>query len=844
MHRRAALLGAIWALTATAARAQQGALPVEIFEPRPGGTGVLDVATAPTLPAGGFAADLWIDYVSEPLALDVAVTGETRPSGAVIDSRLRLDLVAALGLLDGLSVGAGVPFLTALGEGTYTIGGRSAQDLSRSSLGDVRLLLDLDVLRVLLGIDRDSSGGLGLGLGVTTWLPSGDEKAFHGEGTVRWEPRLALSWRADAGFALAVNAGWHRRPKSRIFNVIAGDTIRWAAGGEAPLGLEGLGVEASVHGDVWLEDQPDVQDLSKTDPSRSVDPIEAVAAVRYLTPWGVEVAVGGGRGLTSGVGSPALRLFARVGFALPPDRGRASAPPDDDHDGVPDDVDVCPFDPENLDGVRDTDGCPEATPAVIAAAGGGLMPAPLASLPALQPRVDGDGDGATDDEDVCPAAAEDKDGIQDADGCPEEDADGDRVPDSDDRCPAQSEIFNGVADEDGCPDRADDADGDGVEDRVDVCPLEPENIDGVRDGDGCPEAPPPADRYDARLGGGGLAAPPLAPLEPLEVRLDADGDGIPSTLDACDDAPEDFDGFLDGDGCPDPDNDGDGVADDPDRCPLEAESVNGVEDWDGCPEVGPDADGDRVTDLLDVCPLEPETVDGVRDADGCPEGAPFEAVAAVAAEAPPPAPPPEPLPPLPVAGDLDGDGLAGDADGCPQEAEDVDGFQDADGCPDPDNDADGVLDAADRCPSEAETPNAYLDDDGCPDVIPQAQADIIGVVRGIQFRANSARVLPQSFRVLKKVKAALAANPRLRVEIAGHTDDRGPRDANIELSKRRALVVLDWLVAQGIDPARLSTRGYGPDRPIDSNKHFGGRWKNRRVELLYREVRADPKEAP
>lgn len=67
------------------------------------------------------------------------------------------------------------------------------------------------------------------------------------------------------------------------------------------------------------------------------------------------------------------------------------------------------------------------------------------------------------------------------------------------------------------------------------------------------------------------------------------------------------------------------------------------------------------------------------------------------------------------AKDPDGDGIAGDADQCPNEAEDFDGFQDEDGCPEPDNDGDGILDADDVCPLDAETPNGFQDDDGCAD---------------------------------------------------------------------------------------------------------------------------------
>jgi len=65
--------------------------------------------------------------------------------------------------------------------------------------------------------------------------------------------------------------------------------------------------------------------------------------------------------------------------------------------------------------------------------------------------------------------------------------------------------------------------------------------------------------------------------------------------------------------------------------------------------------------------------------------------------------------------DRDGDGIVDTTDRCATEREDLDGFGDADGCPDPDNDGDGILDTADRCPTEAEDKDTVADDDGCPD---------------------------------------------------------------------------------------------------------------------------------
>jgi len=104
--------------------------------------------------------------------------------------------------------------------------------------------------------------------------------------------------------------------------------------------------------------------------------------------------------------------------------------------------------------------------------------------------------------------------------------------------------------------RPKDRDGDGVFDNVDKCPDEPEDMDGHLDTDGCPD-------------------------------FDRDRDGIEDKADLCPDEPEDIDGFNDTDGCPDPDNDRDGILDVDDKCPDKAETLNGYLDDDGCPDDGP-----------------------------------------------------------------------------------------------------------------------------------------------------------------------------------------------------------------------------------------------------------------
>lgn len=164
---------------------------------------------------------------------------------------------------------------------------------------------------------------------------------------------------------------------------------------------------------------------------------------------------------------------------------------------------------------------------------------------------DDDGDGILNPYDKCPDQAEDKDGFEDDDGCPELDNDKDGVADLEDKCPNEPEDKDGFEDYDGCPEL--DNDKDGVPDDKDKCPTQAEDKDGYKDDDGCPDP-------------------------------DNDGDGILDANDKCPNEAEDKDGFQDEDGCPDPDNDKDGVLDKADKCPNQPETRNGFQDDDGCPD--------------------------------------------------------------------------------------------------------------------------------------------------------------------------------------------------------------------------------------------------------------------
>ncbi|MBX3230825.1 MAG: OmpA family protein [Labilithrix sp.] len=246
------------------------------------------------------------------------------------------------------------------------------------------------------------------------------------------------------------------------------------------------------------------------------------------------------------------------------------------------------------------------------------------------------------------------------------------------------------------------------------------------------------------------------------------------------------------------DRDGDGIADGFDSCPDQRETYNGYEDIDGCPD-DPDTDKDGIPDSKDSCPLEPEDKDGYLDEDGCPDL------------------------------DNDADGIPDDKDKCPNEPEDPDGFQDDDGCPDPDNDNDTVPDVDDACPNTPGQPNAARP--GCPALV-VVTAKEIRITQQIQFDTAKATIKPVSFPILDAVYDVLAANPKITIEVQGHTDNVGAAAMNLKLSQQRSDSVKAYLVKKGLADSRLVAKGYGMSQPLVPNDTAANKALNRRVQFV------------
>ena len=192
-------------------------------------------------------------------------------------------------------------------------------------------------------------------------------------------------------------------------------------------------------------------------------------------------------------------------------------------------------------------------------------------------------------------------------------------------------------------------------------------------------------------------------------------------------------------------------------------------------------------------------------------------------------------------------------DNCPEEAEDFDGYQDDDGCPDADKDRHGLCDpwveakgmlsnfahvckGVDLCPEQAESQNGYKDEDGCPDEVPQPPKKVF-VLEGVNFESGKATITQDSYVSLMKVVDIMETFAETTFEIVGHTDNVGIKEKNMQLSADRAAAVKNFLVDKGISESRIVTSGKGDTQPVASNKTPEGRAQNRRIEFTRTDIK-------
>lgn len=109
---------------------------------------------------------------------------------------------------------------------------------------------------------------------------------------------------------------------------------------------------------------------------------------------------------------------------------------------------------------------------------------------------------------------------------------------------------------------------------------------------------------------------------------------------------------------------------------------------------------------------------------------------------------------------------------------------------------------------------------------------ILDIPAQLTFDINRSDIRPSLYPALNDIARVLRDYPKTMVVVAGHTDDTGPYQFNMNLSRARAEAVQSYLVAQGVQPIRIETIGYGPDRPAFPNNSETNRARNRRVEVF------------
>jgi MYXO-CTERM domain-containing protein len=329
------------------------------------------------------------------------------PDGAVVGPLLQnlalLDLGASISLAGRFGLGLAMPVAVgATGRGGELLEGDPAANPRGGALGDVRFL-------GTVALSPRRGEGLGIAFGFAATAPTGDESRWLGAAGPTWQPRLLV----DGGYGpvvLATHVGYAVRPDEHLLGETVGDALTWAGGAEVKLPVS-LSVGVEAFGETAL---------------RGADAPTPRAEVLGIVGWHFadcfHVQAGAGAGLVSAPGAAQMRALTGFAWECPSETPTASLV-----DGADSTVPPTP---------------PPPTP-----------PPPITD-PFAAADADTDGDAVSDPIDLCPTAAEDRDGYRDDDGCPDPDNDHDQIADAVDLCPLEPEDPDGDTDEDGCPDAA------------------------------------------------------------------------------------------------------------------------------------------------------------------------------------------------------------------------------------------------------------------------------------------------------------------------------------------------------------------------------------------------------
>ena len=362
-----------------------------------------------------FGFQVYLDFSRDTMELQVT-------NGPIPDQRLELvhsqltgHLTWSLGLWERLVIFMDVPYTFILGDSLTDEGAAFLQSIglgslipAGSGLGD----LYLGARGVLYGTRKDIFQ-LAAQATLTTNTASASRPQQNYLGEPNESPHIGGwfevlgTFNAGELVRIPFNVGYKTGFTQDIPSLGIGNQLTFGAAVQVLLGqerfmltMEAFGRTAAASGTGFG--------------GRQESPVELLGGFKYLHPKGFAVGVAGTGGVTSGYGNPDWRLIGMLGYTMP--EKEVAAVVDTDGDGIVDELDACPNEPEDFDGFRDEDGCPD---------------------------FDNDSDGILDVDDACP----NEPGPPANHGCPDSDRDGDGVPDRIDNCPDEP----GPVENQGCP---------------------------------------------------------------------------------------------------------------------------------------------------------------------------------------------------------------------------------------------------------------------------------------------------------------------------------------------------------------------------------------------------------
>ncbi|HRI70471.1 MAG TPA: OmpA family protein, partial [Polyangium sp.] len=344
----------------------------------------------------------------------------TRDEGAPVAAQVITYIGVGAEILDRVSIQANLPIILFQSTNQTTLpNAPGPSTVAPEAAAPMDMRIDARVK-----IFQSASRNFTLGLQGGVWVPTGNQYSYGGDSGTAGIVGLAAEYQTKSLF-FVFNTGYQFRSPGGINDFKYDDELRWGVGAFLPLRGGALRLGAQIFGSTGLK-----ADIDNT-------PIEWLAEGRFALDRKRRAWLGAGAGtrLTPGY-APDLRVVATVGYAFgisdvnPPSPSKRfkfkyEGQADTDKDGLPDDIDLCPTEPEDNKPPNPSDGCP--------------------GLP------DRDGDGIPDSKDQCPDEPEDFDKVDDKDGCPEDDPDKDGIGDATDACPKEPGDKNADAAKNGCP---------------------------------------------------------------------------------------------------------------------------------------------------------------------------------------------------------------------------------------------------------------------------------------------------------------------------------------------------------------------------------------------------------